>query len=86
MRNAVLIMLFTDMLCGSLERVDVVYKCADVVGCSAVTEVQHSGLKCWAIYWMYSGFSCTSKLAFPISISLSPCPALNQQLTTAPLQ
>lgn len=36
---------------------------------------------CWTC-WV---FSCSSKLAFPISISLSPCPTLNQQLTTCPL-
>lgn len=32
---------------------------------------------------MYSAFSCTFKLTFPISISLSRRPTLNQQLTTS---
>lgn len=58
----------------------------------AVRQRQRSNIMFWSARWFMENcwtcwaFSCSSKLAFPISISLSPCPTLNQQLTTCPVQ
>lgn len=90
MQIALFIMLFTDMLRDSLECG--VMPIINAKQQWAVRQRQRSNTMFWSARWFMENcwtcwaFSCSSKLAFPISISLSPCPTLNQQLTTCPVQ